>query len=492
MSLFTKLTSSGAISSLLVLGCGFSENNPDHCSNNQGDAYCVELDHDGSLLYCEAGIKGCITPDHERFGCVADRPKDECYSPCGGRSTLAENGACSSGSETTEATTYTSATSTTNASTDDTTGPIPCMVDEDCMEPIPLCDTTTGECVTCDAFGANGDAKCAALDPMAPVCLDEMCVCTEHGQCSSGACELALGRCFPEALVLHVDGDELGIPPDLYASVVTAVAAVPDEAYAVIVIHEYGAMGDTPYTAAVLVDGDKTIALLAAPGEDPIIRGAAGNPGVRVRGSDTVLYVDGIQISDNLGNIGVEVSNGGLVWLDRSEVVRNTGGGILAHDGAMLTLRNCFVDGDQSSDVLRSQESTVDVLYSTLGANLGVSTALACDGASHVTVRNSLLVSLDFGDEVACPNISLTASYSAAEDQLDGMGNVALGEMDDMDAAIWFQDYDAGDFHLMNPPLPVATAAQWVDGDPTVDIDGQPRPQVNGASDIVGADVPMD
>lgn len=517
MSTFTKLESAFAMASSFALGCRFLEDNPDHCGNNEGDAYCAELGLDGALLYCEAGTRGCITPGYERFGCVAERPPGECYDPCGGPGTLAENGGCQSESGTTELTTSTAGpTSTINGSLGDATGPMPCTADEDCMDPmLPLCDTTNSECVACDAFGASGDAKCAGLDPMVPICMDGRCVactsenpvacddqlllcngatnscvgCTEHGQCRSEACELATGRCFPEDLVLHVDGDELAMPPQLYASIVTAVAAVPEQAHAVIIVHEYGAMGDSPYAAGVLVDGGKSIALLAASGESPIIRGAAGNPGVRVREFGTALYVDGIQISDNLGNIGVEVSSGASAWLDRSKVVRNTGGGILAQDGAMLTLRNCFVDGDDGFNVLMSRESTVDVIYSTLGAGLGASTALACDETSTVTVRNSLLVSLDFGDEVDCPDSRLTASHSAAEHALNGTDNVVLGIMDGMDAMTWFQGYDSGDFHLMNPPLSVATAAQWTDGDPTVDIDEEARPQVDGTLDIAGADI---
>lgn len=486
MSPFTKLESAFATALSFVLGCRSFDVNPDHCGNNEGDAYCAELGLDGALLYCEAGTKGCITPGYERFGCVAERPPGECYNPCGGPGTLAENGGCQSESGTTDLTTSTAGpTSTSNGSLDDATGSMPCTADEDCIDPmIPICM----------------DGRCVACTPENPVACDDQlllcngatnsCVgCTEHGQCRSEACELATGRCFPEDLVLYVDGDELAMPPQRYASIVTAVAAVPEQAHAVIIVHEYGAMGDSSYAAGVLVDGGKSIALLAASGESPIIRGAAGNPGVRVRESGTALYVDGIQISDNLGNIGVEVSSGASAWLDRSKVVRNTGGGILAQDGAMLTLRNCFVDGDDGFNVLMSQESTIDVIYSTLGAGLGASTALACDETSTVTVRNSLLVSLDFGDEVDCPDSRLTASHSAAEHALNGTDNVVLGIMDGMDAMTWFQGYDSGDFHLMNPPLSIATAAQWTDGDPTVDIDEEARPQVDGTLDIAGADI---
>src|SRR5215213_2143540 len=74
-------------------GCRISKPNPFHCANNDGDAYCAERFDDGSRPYCQLGIDECITPNSD-FGCVAERPTDECYSPCGGRSTVDENGEC--------------------------------------------------------------------------------------------------------------------------------------------------------------------------------------------------------------------------------------------------------------------------------------------------------------------------------------------------------------------------------------------------------------
>jgi len=133
---------------------------------------------------------------------------------------------------------------------------------------------------------------------------------------------------------------------------------------------------------------------------------------------------------------------------------------------------------------LSAQNAVVDALYTTLAANLGDSTSVTCDAASTVTVRNSLVVSRAAMPEVVCS--SLTASNSAAEGMLEGADNIVLGDMN----TTWFQDYNSGDFHLATPPATIATAAQWEDGDPLIDIDGEARPQLDGAPDVAGADVP--
>jgi hypothetical protein len=38
--------------------------------------------------------------------------------------------------------------------------------------------------------------------------------------------------------------------------------------------------------------------------------------------------------------------------------------------------------------------------------------------------------------------------------------------------------------------MPFANEAQWQQGDPWVDLDGDERPQIDGTDDWIGADVP--
>ena len=110
-----------------------------------------------------------------------------------------------------------------------------------------------------------------------------------------------------------------------------AVNAVDDGQQAVIVVHELD--GGTPYTAAmgVTIAGGKTIALLAAPGELPIIQGTGVNPGLRVEGAETIRYIDGVQVS-GAGVQGI-VADTALAWLDRSRVVNDEGDPLTDIDG---------------------------------------------------------------------------------------------------------------------------------------------------------------
>ena len=381
-----------------------------------------------------------------------------------------------------------------------------CESDEACKDvEAPFCEPVSGECVACDGM-ADPDGACAGEDPFLPLCVGEVCVactaedpvvcdqqrllcdgttnacvpCTEHGQCGSGACELGVGTCFPPGRVVHVDGDGEPLPTQRAQALSVAIADVAPNTHGIIVVHE---LDGGAFYGPVFVDGGRIIALFAAAGEAPMIQGYGGNTGMSVEDDGTALYMDGIQIRGSDGP-GLRVS-GAYAWVDRSRIVQNSGGGVVAEAGAELVLRNCFVGGNVEANVVELQGATAEVLYSTLGAGLGVTTSLACDAPSTVTVRNSLITSRSADVEVVCTG--LDASYTAAEALLDGTSNVALGDMD----VAWFDGFNAGDFGLTAMhPAAVDTSAQWTVGDPPTDIDGDPRPAVDGTPDFAGADVP--
>ena len=328
---------------------------------------------------------------------------------------------------------------------------------------------------------------CVACTPENPLVCDEQlllcdgttnaCVpCVAHDECGSGACELAVGTCFPPGTVVHVDDDG----GQDFMTVAAAVMSVGAGAHGVIVVHEID--DGTGYPSST-IDGGKVIALLAAPGEAPIVQGTMGNPGLLVEGAGTILYMDGLRVAGNTMGLGLRV-NGAFAWVDRSRIVQNSGGGVLAENEAELVLRNCFVGGDVSDvNALVVTGATADIVYTTAGGGFGAATALTCDLAATVTVRNSLFVARTDSDEISC---AATIEHSAAELDLGGT-NASLGSM----ATTWFMGYGTGDFHLV-PAHPVAidTAALWSTGDPLTDIDGDPRPTVDGTPDFAGADVP--
>ena len=490
----------------VMWGCPITRPDPLHCTNNDGDAYCAEQFPDGSRPYCEAGVGTCISSDNE-LGCVAERPADACYSPCGGRSTIAENGECvmdesssgssSGGMETEES---------SGSSESSTTGPGPCMGNEDCPDAAaPLCEPSSGECVRCDAFGAEGDAACAELDPASPVCLDGACVqctaaapeactgmtpicdddtntcvpCNAHDQCGEAACNLFTGACLPADAVVHVGG----AMPD-FATIADAVASFDMMTEGTIIVHQ------ADYNEAVTVDGGRVLALLANAGDTPTLALIAGGAPQLTVGDGTVL-LDGLRLSGNADAVGLVV-DGGRAWVDRSRIVDNNGGGVLAQGGAELVLRNSFVGGSvDDATALEVDGATANVLYSTLGAGTTNGVGLACTTPVSVVVRNSLIVSrgvdVTGGFDVVCNEAEIT--FSATERVFPGVGNEAVGEMDGTMPQLWFVGYGTGDFHLQNQGLTVfADIAQWTQGDPTTDIDGDLRPTVDGTADFAGAD----
>ena len=480
---------------ILAVGCTrvTLRENADHCTHNEGDRYCAELFPERP--YCNQGKDECSIGD--RYGCVAE-VAPECHAPCG----VLEEDECVAGSSTgtdsgtsggTEASSGSSGSSSGESSS--TTGPVPCTGDEDCTDATaPFCDVGSGECVPCDQT-EDPDGSCAVLDPALPICADGACVqctpenpvactdetpvcdgvtqacvpCVAHDQCGGVACNLFTGACLPAGAVVHVG------PGQAFTELVPAIASFPGGAEGTIVVHE------DAYNEAATVDGTRTLAFLAADGDLPLwSMVGGGTPQLTVSAGSTVL-MDGMQLSGNGNNRGLRV-NGGRAWVDRSRVVQNSGGGVLAENGAELVMRSCFVGsgGAVDTDAIVVNGASLDLLYTTVGGGAVISQrtrALYCQGAAVVTARNSVLVSLDMMPEVECAGATLTNTATEAESG--------------MLSAMWFANYATGDFTLTaSGATTFADVAVWSVGDPGTDIEGDPRPEVDGSPDYAGADVP--
>lgn len=497
---------------LLAQACWVYSDTEEHCENQDGDAYCRRLYGAGGAEFCSMGACAAEALD----GCVEARPAtNACYSACGAGKSLEDDPDCegvAEGSSSTDSVTTVDATSeptggpttagSMSASGTDTvtvgtttTGDVGCEDSSECTDPAaPICGATM--CVPCLA-----DAECIAKGPGAPVCGDDgRCVactpsnigacegttpvcdaaanecvgCGFHEECPGTACDIATGACFEEDCVVEVDGDG-GAD---YASIQAAIADG-----CVVIVHELNG-GDT--YSQFEVDG-LTVAVLAANGEDPLVAGLAGNPSVSVT-SGSVAYVQGLTFSGNTMAEGVSV-NGANLYLDRTQVIGNPGGGVLLTNSAMGTLRNCFVEGDFDVPVMTVDGSTATILYSTLGGSGGASASLSCVDPMEVSVRNSILISRAApGDDLLCSDAAI--SYSATEVMVPGTGNVAIGPFDMTDATTWFAGYNNGNFGVTAAGQAVfADIALWVVGDPVTDIDGDPRPTEDATPDVAGAEV---
>lgn len=503
-----------------LAGCKYTRDNPNHCQNQPGNDWCAERYPDGSAPYCAIGKCMPDVPD----GCVAERPADDaCYSPCGFDATFEDDPSCdgvadtgSSGPTTTVSMTeptQTSSDPTTmstmsmsdsesesesetepTSATEPTTGPTGCVASLECGDPqAPICDDMA--CVPCTDLG-DGDAACAAKDPATPACRDDgACVectlssaalcegatpvcdpgtsacapCTYHEQCATDACHMATGECFDDTCRVEVDGDG-------GADAETISEAIGDGC--VIIVHD--AVGG--YSENVVIDGGELVAVIAAEGEAPVIGGIDGNalPTVEIAGS-SVVYLQGVEVSGNSG-LGVDVS-GAEVRIDRARIVDNSGIG-LRLDAAEAVLRNSFVAGaGGATPAVDANGGTLDIIYGTLGG-LGINAiALDCSGGAVVNVRNSIIVAEDDAPEIACAGAVLTNTATETGPAVNG--NVALGDMD----PAWFEGFAAGNFLLLPAGAIVfADIAEWTPVDPSVDIEGDPRPSEMGP-DVAGADV---
>jgi hypothetical protein len=309
-----------------------------------------------------------------------------------------------------------------------------------------------------------------------PICnaVNECEGCDFHEQCAGTACDIATGACFAADCVVEVDGDGGADYQNIQAALVDGC---------VVLVHELDGVG-VPYIGALSVDGIK-VAILAADGEEPIVQGTGGNPSLSLT-NDATVYVQGLTFSQNTVE-GIR-ADGATLYLDRAQVVGNTGGGILLENAASGHLRNCFVGGNgggaMSSRGLGVVGSSLDILYTSVVRNdAGTDDSLSCNLAATVTARNSIFVGRDPASVNCTP---LTATNSAFDEAIVGAGNVNVGAIDNE----WFEDVFTGELHLLPAGLTVfADIAQWAAGDPLVDIDGEPRPTEPGP-DVAGADIP--
>ncbi len=476
-----------------------------HCKTVEGDATCAAYFGD-ERPYCTNNA--CDEESIPYDGCVVDQPTDECHYACGQQNdqqNVIDDDSCLEDMDDTSET-ETGDTETTETETE--TGPEPCVDSGDCDDPeAPFCDDVSGECVACDGV-MDPDAACAEADPEVPLCIEGVCAqctvdddavcgdltpicdadtntcigCSEHEQCpDSGACNIAEGNCFDPTSIAHVDGDEPcnsgdGSEGSPYCSLNEALLGASDDP--VLIVHEV--VGD-PLIYLESNTISFSAAVLAAPGESPVIRGSVSSA-LTVSSSGNLYIIEMSIDSTAGGHAGISVA-GGQVWIEKSRIVNNSGGGIVVDGGGSLVLENSFVGGDVSDtpaiDVI---DGTVDINYTTVIAGAFTSVALACVTGEASTVRNSIIISRSDDDELVCPDISITTS--ALEMPLGD--NAELGPMD----ITWFSDdFAAGDFSLSGAhPLAIEAAATWLDGDPATDINGDARPTTDGMPDFAGAD----
>ncbi len=429
-----------------------------------------------------------------------------------GDSTASTGSVASEGSTTEDPTASTTGTTdTTEVPTTgdtDTTGPGGCIDSSECTDAAtPIC--SMGSCVACGEASEGGDTACEAKDPSrpacgesgecvqcsptaasactgsTPVCEGASCVgCTEHAQCEASACHLdgkLQGACFDTADVQMIaDAGELSAALDGLASESTLVLVLTGSDYALSSPVELGA-GEI----AILGDGGQTISrngdpVLTASGTAIVYFAqvaAANGSGSGLRCSGTSVWLDDTVVANNSG-VGLDISGGCATHLRRTVVRGNNGGGIDVSGGELhMTTSAVGLNGNDLSSSLggiQSNNSTVEISYSTIVGNQASNSArgsIFCAGGESGFLRNSIVVgagsSIDGCSALAFENNAVDGPV------VEGASNLDVGAA----SASWFSNLAMGDFRIALEGETVFTGiAQWVDGDPLLDVDGDTIP----------------
>jgi hypothetical protein len=476
---------------------------PDHCANNDGDAYCAEQFPDGSKLFCTNGGGHCDVGD--RYGCVsAEDLRDGCHDPCGNDPECEEHLDDSTGGETDDPSTSGPASDTTmgsaSESDSDSDSSPDCRSDAECEGDTPFC-SPQGTCVSCEDLTAPDDA-CASLFPDTPVCNAGVCVqctdtkvqactdstpacspdfecapCTEHFHCPASACHLAgpdQGRCFDVEPQTAADASELD---DILNN-------LGNDAKAVIIL-----TGNTYATRVRIFSGE--VAILGQ--GSPLISGNGTTRAVDV-GIDGIAYLAGVQVTNPTGT-GIACSEN-VVWIDDAELHGNNFAG-LSVAGCSAYVRRTRIHSNKSSGIgvmhVESQlhlinsvvagnigdaagisfaGATVDITYSTIVANASDTGPhnIQCFADAKGTIRNSIISGHDGSSIIGCE--ALTWSHNG----VDTPGLLGSNELVGPYQAAWFLQgtsfprlSEMGASHFDG-------IAQWAEGDPLTDVDGNPIP----------------
>lgn len=472
---------------------------PAHCGSNLGDASC------GDGMFCDA----C---EPENNGCVAEQPSPSCHVEAVDDNGDVEESSSSGGSTGESTDPMTSGVPTTEPS-GTTTGPQGCSDDRDCSGAAPFCGAM-GECVSCEQM-SDPDGACQGLDALMPVCSGGACVqciaeragacagqtpicnasnecvaCTEHDHCPDSACHLdgdLVGACFDSAEVVEITNTaELSAALEQLGTNDRAVFRLSSGSYGIPI-----AIGD-----------EAEVAIIGQGATPPVLNGDSVLQGAVAVGG-AILYLDGVLVSNPLGS-GVECAGapgGTSLWLDdtdvrncmrygveaagecathlrRTIIASNGDGGIVAEGAGELWVENSVV-GLNGNDLtstfggIRFNLTSVDITYSTLIGNESSNAArgsLFCLGGESGSIRNSIIVGS--GDSIdGCD--ALTFETSAVDSSSLAGSNPNVGAA----MAGWFLDLGMNNYRLSPDGETIfADIAMWQEGDPVVDVDGEPIP----------------
>ncbi|MCA9717081.1 MAG: right-handed parallel beta-helix repeat-containing protein [Myxococcales bacterium] len=383
-------------------------------------------------------------------------------------------------------------------------------------EQTPVC-SSTGRCVECS------DDNPDACPPERPVCdaAAETCEsCDEHADCPESACDFQSGACFPLEGVVWVDegnpscSNEQGTPNKPFCTLAHALAVV--DGPTTIMVHggEYVGpleVGSTKNVAIRAVEGSGEViiksamgtALTIAPGSSVAIEGvsiAQSTDGLAC--SLSTLRLDRVRVIEN-GTTGLVLSSCTTVM--RESLVFFNGSSGMIVTGGKLDIVNTFISDNSVIDIaggagiVASGVADISILYSTLFGNAGTAGgpgSIICSGdpQPQVELRNSVIygASPDSMQLDACQVTTASCAYDyelvAPEITNDLIIQLSMNNVESY-VVTTGPDAQAGLYR----PQPgdgngLRTLGVWLEGDPELDYDGDPRPDVADELDYAGAD----
>ncbi len=340
---------------------------------------------------------------------------------------------------------------------------------------------------------SHGAWQTAACGGKKPTCVDGIgCApCTEHSDCPASACHLAgpkQGTCFAvstvvnvadaAALVSGVTGLSSGtervfrLSAGTYTLSDTLTLANSGEVAFVgvtgTVISGGPSVGDARNAAFVVTtSGDSAIAYLA----DLSLSGTSVSSGLSVTG---LAYLDDVRIAGYYRAF----SANGEVHVRRSWLASSALGSYLAAGSLFMENSALGPNGDSVEGLELGASTTIDFRYVTIAGSMNAIDCLSAVPPVGGTVRNSIFASTAGGSVYGGTDGSNCSTIQFAGSAVDQVGfGTEIAWYNDT----WFKNAAIGDFHLTNvgkSAIP-KTASRGSD-DPTVDLDGDPRPASNG------------
>ncbi|MCR9162116.1 MAG: hypothetical protein ACE37F_28665 [Nannocystaceae bacterium] len=354
--------------------------------------------------------------------------------------------------------------------------PDPDAACEEANPDLPLCGDGGTLCVACTTTSCGGGTP--ACDP------DVGCVaCVEHSDCPDSACHLSgpnQGSCFDTADVVEVSDLEefenafVQGNPGGQLVIRLAPGTIQVQGGLTSQLAEVALIGnDSEFTGGATALFFNIPDLFYVAGvrfnDGPLSRTFSCNEGEE-------LWLDDVSIS----NYGWGVFSSGDVYVRRSQFRGNPGEtnntGVLLSGGSFTAVNSDF--GPAGDPMFSISNADLDVRYSTIAGN---QTGIQCDGDSSGVIRNSIITNIGTSAFGTC---GLSFIDNAIDQEFFGGTVVPSYDPD------WFTISSGSRFYLSPSGVEVFEGiADWDDGDPVVDIEGDPRPQ--DAPGFPGVDEPV-